>query len=276
MIGFLKATLLFSFLVLGGCEAPPPEAPGTPGGDLAALLANARLVDLTHPLSEETLVWPTSEPFRIETVFEGRTEAGYFYAARSFSGPEHGGTHLDSPVHFAEGRWSTDEIPLDHLLGPAVVVDVSGPSAEDPDYQVAVDDLVAWEAEHGPIPSGALVFLFTDRGRFWGDAERYMGTTETGEAAVAELSFPGIHPEAARWLVEERNIVAVGLDTPSLDHGPSTLFEAHRILFDANIYGLENVANLGELPPTGATVLALPMLFQGGTGGPVRILAIVG
>jgi len=259
-----------------GCEVPePPPADQGTTVTLAERLAEARLVDLTHPLSDETIVWPTSPPFEFETTFEGWTEDGYYYASRNFCGPEHGGTHLDAPIHFAEDRWTTDQIPLERLMGPGAVIDVSDRADADPNYQVTVNDLMAWEAEHGEVPEGAFLLLHTGRDRFWGDAEAYMGTARQGEEAVAELEFPGLHPDAAAWLVQERSIVAVGLDTPSLDHGPSTRFETHQILFDANIYGLENMANLGELPPTGATILAFPSLFQGGTGGPVRILAVV-
>jgi kynurenine formamidase len=266
-------------LAMTACMEPPDgleewDPWGTPE-TVAERVSDARLVDLTHPLSDETLVWPTSDPFRFDVLFHGHTDDGYYYSARNFSGPEHGGTHLDAPIHFAEGRWTTDQIPLERLMGPAAVVDVSAQAEADPDYQVTVADLEAWEEAHGPIPDGAFLLLFTDRSRFWGDAEAYMGTAGTGEAAAAELSFPGLHPDAARWLVENRDISAVGLDTPSIDHGPSTLFESHRILFKENIFALENVANLAQLPATGAVIIALPMLMEGGTGGPIRIVAVV-
>lgn len=262
--------------VLLGCEAPEGEPPDmVTERPLHERLAEARLVDLTHPLSDETIVWPTSEPFHFETVFQGWTDEGFYYEARTFSGPEHGGTHLDAPIHFYEDRWTTDQIPLERMVGPAAVVDVREQVTRDANYQVTVADLEGWEAEHGPLPAGGFLFLYTGRDALWPDAEAYMGTAERGDAAIAELEFPGLDPEAARWLVAERDVVAVGLDTPSLDHGPSTLFEAHQVLFEANIYGLENVANLGELPPLGATVVALPMPLEDGSGGPVRILAVV-
>jgi kynurenine formamidase len=267
--------IVLAVTLLSGCGADEPPPVEQEERTLADRLAAARLVDLTHPLNDETLVWPTSIPFTFETTAEGRTEDGYFYASRNFAGPEHGATHLDAPVHFAEGRWTTDQVPLERLMGPAAVIDVSAQADADPNYQVKVDDFLAWEAEHGALPDNAIVLLFTNRSRHWPDAEAYMGTARQGEEGVAELSFPGLHPEAARWLVEERSVSIVGLDTPSIDHGPSTLFEAHRVLFDANIPALENVANLERLPPRGATVIALPMLLEGGTGGPVRIVGIV-
>ena len=257
-----------------GCEVP--ENAGTPEqATLHERLTEARWIDLTHPLNEETLVWPTSIPFEFDVVFEGMTDDDYYYAARNFSGPEHGGTHLDAPIHFAEDRWTAGQIPLERLVGPGALVDVSQQAAADPNYQVTADDLQVWEAEHGPIPPGAILLLHTRRAELWPDAEAYMGTDARGEEAVAELEFPGLHPDAAQWLVDERDVAAVGLDTPSLDHGPSSLFETHRILMEENIYGLENVANLGELPPAGATILAMPALLEDGTGGPVRIVAVV-
>lgn len=262
-------TCVFLLAACGPSSAPAEEE------SLAERLESARFIELTHPLNDETIVWPTAVPFTFETTAEGYVDAGYYYASRNFSGTEHGGTHLDAPIHFFEGRWTTDQIPLDRLVGPGVVVDVSDGVSGNANYQVQVDDLTAWEAEHGRIPDGAILLLSTGRTRLWPDAEAYMGTAESGEAAVADLAFPGLHPDAARWLVSNRSVAAVGLDTPSLDFGGSTLFETHQILFEQNIFGLENVANLDELPPTGALVMAFPLLLEGGTGGPVRIVAVV-
>lgn len=268
----LSVGALLAVLAGAGCGAPPQDSAQR---TLAERLMSAEFIDLTHPFSEETLVWPTSIPFAFETVFDGETDAGYHYAARNFAGPEHGGTHLDAPIHFAAGRWTTEAIPLERLIAPGVVVDVAAPARAKPTYEVAIEDFTSWETEHGQIPEGAIVLLSTDRSRLWGDARAYMGTDGRDEDAVADLRFPGLHPDAARWLVEERAIGAVGIDTPSMDHGPSTLFEAHRILADANVPIFENVANLERLPATGAVIVALPMKLEGGTGGPLRIVAIL-
>jgi kynurenine formamidase len=205
----------------------------------------------------------------------GKTEAGYFYSANSFCLPEHGGTHIDAPIHFYKGRHTVDAIPLEQLMGPAIVVDVSAKCAADRDYQVAAADLQAWEKRHGRIPKGAIVLLRTGFGKFWPDRVRYMGTDERGAAAVAKLHFPGLHPDAAKWLVTNRAVHAVGLDTPSIDYGQSTLFQSHVTLFEANVPAFENVANLDRLPEKGATVIALPMKIKGGSGGPLRIVAFV-
>ena len=273
LTGHVALTLFL--LLVAGCVPEEAADRAVPERPLAERLAEARLVELTHPLNDETIVWPTSDPFEFEILFHGWTDDGYYYSARNLAGPEHGGTHLDAPIHFAEGRWTTDEIPLSRLMGPAAVVDVSEQAAADPNYQVTAADLQAWEEVHGPIPDGAFLLLFTDRSRYWGDAEAYMGTGRQDEGAVAELEFPGLHPDAARWLVDNRSVSAVGLDTPSIDHGPSTEFMSHRILFEENVFALENVANLDELPATGAVIIALPMLLEEGTGGPIRIVAVV-
>ncbi len=230
-------------------------------------------IDLTHPLNEDAVFWPTAEQFEKTTVFEGETDGGYFYSAFNFSAAEHGGTHIDAPIHFAEGKYTTDEIPVDRLIGPAVVIRVSEQAAADRDYQIRVEDITAWEEANGQIPEGAIVLFNTGFSQFYPDLESYMGTAERGPEAVAKLHFPGIHPDAAQFLATERTIEAVGLDTPSIDYGQSTLFESHVTLYKQNIAGLENVANLDDLPATGATVIALPMKLEGGSGGPVRIIA---
>jgi kynurenine formamidase len=205
----------------------------------------------------------------------GPTPAGYYYAANNFFTSEHGGTHLDAPLHFAEGAQAVDQVPLERLVGQAVVVDVTEASEKNPDYRVTVDDLLRAERENGPIPSDAILIVRTGFSRRWPDAARYLGTAERGEAAVAQLHFPGIHPDAARWIVETRPVKAVGIDTASIDYGQSTLFESHRTLYAANIPGFENLTSLERLPARGAFIVALPMKIGGGSGAPLRAIAIV-
>ncbi|MDX1556516.1 MAG: cyclase family protein [Xanthomonadales bacterium] len=262
----MKATPFLVLLLIAACRtAAPPSMP----------LADSTIIDLTHAYDEDTVYWPTAEGFKLTVDFHGMTEGGYYYEANSFCSAEHGGTHLDAPIHFAENRQTADAIPLNHLIGPAIVVDVSERALADADYQVTPSDLEAWEAAHGRILDGSIVLLRTGFGQFWPDRERYMGTTERGAEAVAKLHFPGLHPDAARWLVENRAIHAIGLDTPSIDYGQSTLFESHRILFAENIPAFENVANLDQLPASGFTIVALPMKIRDGSGGPLRIIAIL-
>jgi kynurenine formamidase len=233
------------------------------------------IVDLTHAYDAETVYWPTASGFELESDFRGMTDGGWYYEANSFSTAEHGGTHLDAPIHFAAGRHHADEIPLERLIGPAVVIDVTKQAAANRDYQVSVADFEAWEARHGRLPERIIVLLRTGFGRYWPDRVRYMGTAARGPEAVKELHFPGLHPDAARWLAEQREIHAIGLDTPSIDYGQSAGFESHRILFEQNIPAFENVANLERLPATGFEVIALPMKIRGGSGGPLRIVAIL-
>ena len=264
-------TLLFAALVLAACQ-PPAETPAPAD----APFPNGTLLDLTYAYDAETIYWPTASGFEIMSDFQGMTEGGYYYEANTFRTAEHGGTHLDAPIHFAENRHTTDEIPLDRLVGEAVVVDVAAQAADNPDYLVSVADFEQWEATHGRLPDGIIVLIRTGYGQYWPDRVQYMGTDERGPEAVAKLHFPGIAPEAAQWLVENRSLKAIGLDTPSIDYGQSQLFETHRILFKENIPAFENVANLDQLPETGFSVIALPMKIKGGSGGPLRIIAIVG
>jgi kynurenine formamidase len=249
-------------LALGLACASPPPAP-------------ERLVDLTHPFDADTLYWPTEEGFVLERGEAGVTDAGYYYEAHRFRAAEHGGTHVDAPIHFHADRWTVDQIPLDRLIGEAVVVDVEAACARDRDHAVGVAELAAFEAAHGEIPRGAIVLLRTGVGRHWPDRGAVLGTARRGPDAVAELHFPGLSPAAARWLIQERAIAAVGLDTPSIDPGVSTRFETHQVLFAANVPAFENLANLDRLPATGSRVIALPMKIGGGSGAPLRAVAIV-
>jgi kynurenine formamidase len=237
--------------------------------------AGANWVDLTHELSSDAVFWPTAEPFRMTTDFEGVTDAGYYYSAYSFATAEHGGTHIDAPVHFAEGRRPVNEIPLTQLIGDAVVIDVVEKSRHDRDYQVTIDDLTAWERLHGRISEGSIVLLHTGFSRYWPNAAEYLGTDLRGKAGAQALSFPGLGLAAARWLARERQVSAVGIDTASIDHGKSLDFATHVALMSENIPAFENLADLHLLPARGAFVVALPVKIRGGSGAPLRIVARV-
>lgn len=232
-------------------------------------------IDLTHDVDDKSLYWPTTAPFVLTTVAEGQTEAGYYYSAYAFTGSEHGGTHLDAPIHFQKDRQTTEQVPLDSLIGPVIVIDVKEKTALDRRYGIQVADILAWEAEYGRIKGRPIVLFDTGWAARWPDAEDYLGTGRRGPGGVAELSFPGITADAADFLANKREVRAVGLDTPSLDMSSSASFLAHRILFDKNIPGFENVASLERVPPRGAHIVALPMKIKGGSGGPLRIVAFV-
>ena len=233
------------------------------------------IIDLSHSFDSQTVYWPTAESFQLEKDFEGTTEQGFYYSAYRYRAAEHGGTHLDAPVHFARNRHSADTIPLEQLLGAAIVIDVSKQCERDPDYRITTDDFLNWEKMHGRIATGTIVLLRTGFGKHYPDRKKYLGTDERGQAAVAKLHFPGLHPDTALWLVKNRSIKAIGLDTASIDFGQSTKFESHQILFEKNIPAFENVANLDKLPLRGFSIIALPMKIKGGSGGPLRIIAVL-
>ncbi len=235
-------------------------------------ISKGRWVDLTHPFNKDTIYWPTAKMFTKTEVYRGLTPGGWFYSAYDFAAAEHGGTHMDSPIHFADRTRSTDQVPLGQLIGPGFVIDVSKQVRENVDYLISADDVRAFEAKHGRLPTGAIVLLNTGRAKLYSNPKAYMGTDERGPDAVPKLHFPGLSVRAAAFLVD-RKIGAVGIDTPSIDRGQSKKFAAHVRLMTNNIPAFENVADMSELPPTGATIIALPMKIEGGSGGPLRIVA---
>jgi kynurenine formamidase len=235
-------------------------------------LENSELVDLTHAFNAQTIYWPTStETFRHDSLSWGQTPGGWFYSAFSVATPEHGGTHLDAPIHFGEGAQAAEAIPLSRLVAPAVVIDVSGRA--DADFQLSATDIEAWENDYGRIEEGTIVLLRTGWSRFWPNKRNYLGDDRPGDAS--KLRFPSFGADAARLLVDERRVAAIGADVASIDHGASTDFMVHRIAAAGNVPGFENLTNLDQLPPTGSTVIALPMKIEGGSGGPLRAIAIV-
>jgi kynurenine formamidase len=246
---------------------------GEGGGHHGSAGSSGELVDLSYPFNEDTIYWPTATEFTLTQVAEGETEGGYYYAANDFAAAEHGGTHLDAPVHFARGGDTADEVPLERLVGDAVVVDVSDRALADRDYLITKADLRAWERRNGRIGPGSIVLLRTGYGRYWPDAKQYLGTAQRGPDAVPKLHFPGLAEDGARWLVDRRAIKAVGIDTASIDYGQSTDFLSHRVLGAADTPIFENVAHMDQLPDRGFHVIALPMKIEGGSGGPLRIIA---
>jgi kynurenine formamidase len=247
---------------------------GAAAGVKAPDLATARVVDLSHPYDAHTVYWPTApSAFELKRLHHGPVPAGFFYAANSFCTPEHGGTHLDAPIHFHEGRRTVDQVPLEQLIGEAVVVDVSAQAAADADYRLTRADLEAWEKTHGRIPRAAIVLLRTGWSARWPDRKRYLGDDTPGDAS--KLHFPSYGRDAAQWLVQTREVAALGVDTASIDHGPATDFIVHQVAAAAEVAGLENLTGLERLPARGAWVIALPMKIAGGSGAPVRVIALL-
>jgi kynurenine formamidase len=232
-------------------------------------------IDLSHDFSDETIYWVTAEPFKRQTVAEGMTDKGFYYSAYNYSAAEHGGTHIDAPIHFAQGAKTVDAISLEQLIASAIKIDVSAKAASNRDYQISVEDLLGWEEQNGKIPEQSIILLQTGYGKFWADKKNYLGTDRRGQEAVAELHFPGLHPEAADWLVKNRKIKAIGIDTASIDYGQSQTFGSHVALASENTPTFENVANLDKVPVKGAHVIALPMKIKGGSGAPLRIVAFL-
>jgi kynurenine formamidase len=258
---FIASFLAFS---LAGCGGTPPAVP-TP--------TVPQIIDLSYAFDENTVYWPNNDSFKHNQVAYGRTPTGYWYSSYTFSASEHGGTHLDAPIHFGEGKQSVEQIPIEKHIGPGVKISVADKVAQDRDYRITAADIQAWEQRMGRIPDGAIVLVHTGWGQHWGNRTDYLGTAKLNDPS--DLHFPGIAQDAAEFLAQQRRVSMVGIDTPSLDYGPSKDFIAHQVLNGANIPGLENVANLEQLPERGYLIVALPMKIAGGSGGPCRIVALL-
>jgi kynurenine formamidase len=261
----MRSVLAILILILTGCATTATHAPD---------LATADVVDLTYAFDEKTLYWPNSpSAFELKQLSYGPTPGGWFYSSNLYSAPEHGGTHLDAPIHFAAGHKTSDQIPVRQLIGPAVVIDVTSKTATNADYRLTAEDVRAWESQYGTIPRGAIVLLRTGWGSRYPNRKAYFGDDTPG--ATDNLHFPSYGVEAARLLIGERGVGAIGVDTPSIDYGPSKDFHVHQIAAGADVVGLENIANLERVPASGAWVIALPMKIAGGSGGPLRAVAVV-
>jgi kynurenine formamidase len=259
---------LTAFLV-ASCQAPSEAPPVTPAGKLEGIArGSTRIVDLTHALNPQNPHWPGPgyEPFKYE-VF-ATLEKDKVLSAR-FTMAEHTGTHLDAPNHFVSGQIAVDKIPEGQLFAPAVVIDVKGKVASNPDYLLSLEDIAAWEQAHGRVPDNAVVFMYTGWDERWTDFDKYKNANRAG------LHFPGFSPGAAMLLAGERNVAGLGIDTLSVDYGLSKDFAVHHISHGMGKYNLENVANLGALPTSGAFVIVAPIKIENGTGGPARIFALV-
>ncbi len=246
-------------MAASACAPVPPPPPRAP-------FSFTRVIDLTHTL------WPTFPTFGggqnytedILAVFE---QDGY--NMKTWHVVEHTGTHMDAPFHFSADGWSADQVPVENLVVPLAVVDIREKAAENPDAQLTPDDLRAWEAQHGPLPEGCCVAMYSG----WEEFVRTDKFRNADDQGV--MHFPGFHVEAVQFLMEERNVVGIAVDTLSLDYGPSADFATHYAWLPTNRWGMENVANLGLVPPRGAYIVAGGPTIQGATGGPSRVIALV-
>lgn len=234
--------------------------------------SEVKYIELSHDFSEETLHWPTSKPFKITDTHHGQADS-FYVSARDYASNEHVGTHVDAPNHFAKEHWGVSEIPLDRLIGPAIKIDVSDKVNKDHDYLISIEDIKQWESVQGIIPPRSIVLLSTGYAKFWGNPQLYAGTNKVN--ATHDLHFPGLDQKAAHWLVNERKIKAIGIDTYGIDRGQSKQFEAHQILTKNDIPIFENVADMEQVPAKGFKIYALPMKIKGGTGAPLHIIAQV-
>lgn len=266
---------LFTLIVLTGCKDKSEVTIETSQEPQPNIL-EGNIVDLSHDYSKETIYWVTAKKFNKDTVFYGKTDKDYFYSAYNFETAEHGGTHIDAPIHFSENSLTVDKIPLEKLVGRAIKIDVSDKAMNNPDYLISVEDLMYWETkEDMQIPDESIVLLETGFSQFYPEVIKYLGTDKRGDDAVKELHFPGLSPEAANWLIENRNIKAIGIDTASIDYGQSDTFQTHVNLMSHNISAFENLTNLDKLPSKDFYVVALPMKIKGGSGAPLRIVAFL-
>jgi kynurenine formamidase len=237
-----------------------PVLQGIPSG-------KTRVIDLSYAISDKLVTWPGDEK-----AFEAKPNAtvdkdGYF--TRSFWMLEHYGTHLDAPAHFPPGRATVDQIPANKFFGPAVVIDVRAEAVKDADYRLTVARVEEWEKHHGRIPEGAIVLLRTGWSSRWPDTKKYRN-----QDAQGKMHFPGYSTEAAKLLVD-RKISGLGCDTLSIDYGASTDYAAHRVALGAGLYQLENLSDLSGLPEAGAFLVVAPIKLEGGSGGPVRVFALL-
>jgi len=269
------SSLILPVLLAAGCDVvqeiqQPLPSIHPPDGFLEGLATGrTRIVDLTHALNPENPHWPGEgyEPFAYET-FAVLEEDGVL--SGRFSMAEHTGTHLDAPNHFVEGQIGVDQIPLEQLIVPVVVIDVRNAVTEDADYQLTTQDIGNWERVNGDIQPNTMVFMYSGWEERWTDFESYRNEDEEGL-----MHFPGFAPGATALLVSERDVAGIGIDTLSVDFGLSIDFEVHAISHGRAKYHIENAANLGDLPATGAWVIVAPIKIEGGTGGPARVLALV-
>lgn len=227
------------------------------------------VVDLTHTINDKVPPFNLAQSESYKVTVEDTIEKNKVFV-RKFSMPEHYGTHIDAPAHFASGLWTVDQIPPERLIAPVVVIDISNKTKTNADYQLSIKDIAGWEQANGQIPGNAVVMLNTGWGSRWDSVKDFRNADAKGV-----MHFPGYSVDAARFLTEARAVLGLGTDTLSVDYGPATDFPVHHYTMARSVYHLEDVANLDHLPATGSTVIVAPIKLEGGSGGPVRILALL-
>jgi kynurenine formamidase len=265
-LGLIPVPLVLIVLTAAN-SAPQPD----PVADLMAAMASGRLkiVDLTYDLNASAPYWPEH---LTETPFKAKVAATYGangLFARDLELPEHFGTHIDAPAHFKPGGWDVSQIPLPRLIAPAIVIDVTRAAGTSDEYRVSVEDVKAWENNHGALPHGGIALFRTGWARHWPSQEAFMK-----QDAEGRLHFPCLTIEAGHYLMAHMKPVGVGIDSPGIDLGADHKYPLHHLTLDTGTYLLENVARLESVPATGAILIVSPMKLTGGSGSPVRILAL--
>ncbi len=227
------------------------------------------VIDLTHNLNERSPNWEGTEQSPFQAIELGNIDRDGYYS-RAFTTQEHYGTHLDAPAHLAAGGWTVDQIPADRLVQPLAVLDVRKQVKDNPDYEIGVQDIVAWEDAHGMIPSAAVVCAYTGWDERWNSQRDYRNEQSDGLT-----HYPGFSLEAVKLLVTSRGVVGLGIDTMSVEMGATTTYPVHQFTAQENLYHLENLTNLVRVPLTGATVVVAPIKLENGSGAPARVLALV-
>jgi kynurenine formamidase len=226
-----------------------------------------RVLDLSYAINDKLVSWPGDEKYFEAKINATVEKNGYF--TRSFWMLEHYGTHLDAPAHFPPGKATVDQIPPNKLFGPAVLLDARDEADKDADYRLPISQIEKWERTHGRIPPGAIVLLRTGWASRWPNAQKYRNQDQQ-----RKMHFPGFSVEAAKMLVE-RGVSGLGCDTLSIDYGASEDFSVHHLALGAGLYHLENLSDLSAVPETGAFLVVAPIKLEGGSGGPVRVFALL-
>lgn len=258
--GILAVCAIFLMMLVPQKSKFDSTLEGIPSG-------KTRILDLSYAINDKLVPWPGDEKFFEAKVNATIEKNGYF--TRSFWMLEHYGTHLDAPAHFAPGKATVDQIPAKKLFGPAVVLDVRAEGSKDADYLLPVARIEEWEHKHGRVPEGAIILLRTGWASRWPDARKYRN-----QDAKGKMHFPGFSAEAAKLLIE-RKVSGLGCDTMSIDYGASEDFAVHHLALGAGLYHLENLGDLSEMPEAGAFLAAAPIKLEGGSGGPVRVFAVL-
>lgn len=230
-----------------------------------------QVIDLTHEQGPSTIYWPGNPEYNFTIISRGLSNGGYWYESNKFQTAEHGGTHVDAPAHFAEGAQRQNEVSIQNLVGPGVIINVTNEAEENPDYRVTVDDVRRWEFRHSRIPDGAVVIMNSGWHKKYPNKTLVFGSQSPDEPST--FHFPGWHEDTANWLLKNRNIHVLGVDTPSTDYGRSTTFRVHVIIGSKNITGAENVANLDAISENGCIIYVSAIKLHDGSGSPARIFA---